>query len=346
MPGPRRATRARRSSRSRREIEEERFAPKPLTPRERFRNTVIHAGVAVLLFAFLLTSGIVCVNLNQDQSQGQQELPKQSELSYWREQAAKDPANMEAIANVGHFLIEESFNKQGEEQKKALEEAEQNLARVTSMVDSPQRSFAMQEMARVKLLKKDYAGAQAQIDEALKHADRPVPPGEDATSVEEGRKAERASVYRLQASLFVEQGKQREALAVLDKVAEISPASVMQVLFQKADLYAQLGEKDRALAQLDLAQKFAGTDQERMMVMILRQQLMAPPPSASPSPGGAEAEALPGPAPVSTASPAPVATTTPAPVNPAPLPTSASPTPVATTSPAPASPTPVASPSP
>ncbi|GMU52806.1 MAG: hypothetical protein AMXMBFR33_19520 [Candidatus Xenobia bacterium] len=338
MPGPRRATRARRPSRSRREIEEERFAPKPLTPRERFRNTVIHAGVAVLLFAFLLTSGIVCVNLNQDQSQAQQELPKQSELNYWREQAAKDPANMEAVANVGHFLIEESFAKQGDEQKKALDEAEQNLAKVTVMVDSPQRSFAIQEMARVKLLKKDYAGAQAQIDEALKHADRPIPQGEDAVSVEEGRKAERASAYRLQASLFVEQGKQREALAVLDKVAEISPASVMQVLFQKADLHAQLGEKDRALEQLDMAQKFAGTDQERMMVMILRQQLIAPPPSASPSPGGAEA--LPSPAPVSTASPAPVATTSPAPVTPAPLPTAASPAPIATTSP-----TPVASPS-
>ncbi len=344
MPGPRRATRARRPSRSRREIEEERFAPKPLTPRERFRNTVIHAGVAVLLFAFLLTSGIVCVNLNQDQSQAQQELPKQSELNYWREQATKDPANMEAIANVGHFLIEESFNKQGDEQKKALDEAEQNLAKVTVMVDSPQRSFAMQEMTRVKLLKKDYAGAQAQIDEALKHADRPIPPGEDAVSVEEGRKAERASAYRLQASLFVEQGKQREALAVLDKVAEISPASVMQVLFQKADLHAQLGEKDRALAQLDMAEKFAGTDQERMMVMILRQQLMAPPPSASPSPGGAEAV----PSPVSTASPTPVATTSPAPASPAPVatpsPALASPAPVVTTSPAPASPAPAASP--
>ncbi len=340
MPGPRRATRARRSSRSRREIEEERFAPKPLTPRERFRNTVIHAGVAVLLFAFLLTSGIVCVNLNQDETGGQQELPKQSELSYWREQAAKDPANMEAIANVGHFLLEESFSKQGDEQKKALDEAEQNLAKVTVMVDSPQRSFAMQEMTRVKLLKKDYAGAQAQIDEALKHADRPIPPGEDTVSVEEGRKAERASAYRLQASLFVEQGKQREALTMLDKVAEISPASVMQVLFQKADLYAQLGEKDRALEQLDMAQRFAGTDQERMMVMILRQQLMAPPPSASPSPGGAEAL----PSPVSTvspisASPTPVATTSSAPV------TAASPTPVATPSPTSASPTPVASPS-
>lgn len=304
------------------------------------RKRIIQVGVGVLLLAFMFTSGIVCVNMGaqQRQAQQQQDQPKQSQLTYWREQAAKDPSNTEAIANVGHFLMMEAASKpEGEERNKLVAEAEQNLNKVIAMQNDSNRSFALQEMARVQMFKEDWSAAQATLDEALRYADRPIPEGQEPeaqTAMREARNAEKAADLMLLAQLQAAQHKFPESLATLDKLAELNPPNGMDVLFMRAGLYNELGEKQKALAQLDMAEKLAASQEDQIRVMIMKQQLLAPPPSNSPS-------AAPSPAVSPEAPPSPVSAV-PTPTSPSPATTVASPAPPSAS---PAAPGPAASPS-
>lgn len=346
MPGPRRATRARRPSRSRKEIEEERFAPKPLTPREVFRKRVIQVGVGILLVAFLFTSGVMCVNMGSGTPQEQPEQQAQrDELTEWREKLATNPADTQAMAQVGHFLMVQAAQKPpGDEQTKLLAEAEANLVKVKAIQDDPNRAAAMQDLARVQMIREDWPAAKATLDEALAYADRPLPATTDeaqATAVRETRLLERGSTMMLVAQMQAGQKKFVESLATLDELTKLNPPNAMEILFMKAALYQELGETQKALGQLDIAEKFATTQEDQFRIMLMKQQLMAPPPS--PSPGG-PVEIAPSPAP-NASSPSPGAAApspSPAAVNPSPAPVVASPTPApAAASPSPA---PVASP--
>ncbi len=324
------------------------------------RKRVIQVGVGILLVAFLFTSGVMCVNMGTQapkHEEQQQNQPKQSQLTYWKEQAAKDPTNLEATANVGHFLLVEAAAKpDGDEKNKMLAEAEQNLQKVIASPSDPNRAFALQEMAKVHMVKKDWAAAKVSLDEALKYADRPLPPAEDESakaSVTEARNTERAEVMFLIAQMQASQDQYREALATLDKLAEMNPPNGIDILFMRAALYEKLGERQKAIAQLEMAEKFATSQEDQFRIMFMKQELMAP---ASPSPGGSpEAPVSPGAAnPGVVASPIMVTPSpvvvTPSPVvaSPSPRVVVASPSPAVTSSPspAPASPSQAASPAP
>ncbi|MBI3926733.1 MAG: hypothetical protein HY319_14425 [Armatimonadetes bacterium] len=315
--------------------EQEEEEEREISPIERRRRLIINVGVAIVILAFSVTSGITYTNLNQEvpvDNPTQQEAPMdqvQMEIERWQGELANDPQNVAALANLGFYYRQKALpllvdEKKKEESQQLLARSEENLRKAMEL--DPNYGFAVQELASTLRMQEKDDEARQLLEKAIEQAQQPVQPaqGEDPETLKAARQRQEVEARMALADLAFSQGNTEEVLAQLGKVLELEPGNI-DAYMGRASLYQRDEKKDLAKADLekalDIAQKM--NDRRAVLIMQLLYQ-MDNPVSATPVPGGTPGAEAPMPipmtspgaeAPLPTASPgaeAPIPTATPA----------------------------------
>lgn len=324
--------------------------PKAKTPSEKRREWFINFGVSILVLAFLMTSGIVYVNLNQDQpgipepgdtpmsAMDAQLAQIDSEIERWNQELATNPDDVTALANLGYYYMQKAQAvsqpplqdptatpaPEDGRRDEFLAKAREYLEKALSV--DPNYAFAHQQLAETYIAAEQFDEARRQAEAALEAAERPVGPDEDPATAETTRLNEKVQARMLLGRLAAREENWQVALDQLGQAIELKPGET-NAYISRALVYRQLEQDARAKQDLekalDIAQKMS--DQQAMILASALLQQMEPAPQGTPTP-----EAT------------PAATPTPAATTPTPA---ATPTPVTTATPAPAvTPTPAATP--
>lgn len=228
-----------------------------LSPSEQRKETIIKTGVFILVIAFMMTSGIVCVNLNPESESPQQQQTRpvdelQQGVERWKEELAQNPDDPSALANLAFY-----YNKQAQRlvEDKDKAEREKLLTNAITHLDKAiekdpdytfayvQKSFALQGLGNKE-------EARTVLDNALEKA---TLPGEDAP-VEEKAAAEgnRVQVLTAMAGMEIESENFEAALSHLDEAVQIKPGEG-SIHLQRALALGRLGRRDEAEKALDMA---------------------------------------------------------------------------------------------
>ncbi len=288
------------------------YTPPGKTP----KDIIIQIGVGILVVAFLMTSGLVCVLPDQgepvQQAQTQQVDETTVQIQQYSKQLEKDPNDAVARANLGYYQGIKasgmpSTPETESEQKTLLLTAEDNLRK--SLETDPNYGFAQLELGRNLLMQEKLDEAATFIAMGMKDAEGKLT-SSDEKVMNEG-KNQKAELLRLSSVVALQQGKSDEALAKLSEVVELKPGDPA-IYIQRAQMHRQLGDKDSARKDLnivvDIGQK-TGNQQAVVIGQALLEDMDKPATQATP-----EAVVSPS-APATSATPAkatPVVKTTPA----------------------------------
>lgn len=280
-----------------------------LSPAEKRRQLMINLGVWFLVAVFAMTSGIMCFNIGdptggqaQDvlQQQQAQQDPVQQEIDRWTREVEARPDDPVALANLAHFWIQkaETLPKQADltaasaspaagspspaaspaapemSQEEALGRAVEYLER--AMAKDKTYVFALQQMANVRLVQEKPEEARQYYEQILALSDAPIPEGEDKTSIEANRQAQKVQAMLGLASLDAQAKKYPDALARLDEINKLQPGNV-NVYLMRAQIQQDQGQTDAALASLEEAAKIGESMQDlesTFRARMLRSQIL------------------------------------------------------------------------
>lgn len=253
-----------------------------LSPQERRRQMMIHAGVWFLVLVFAMTSGVMCFNIgDQATRQAVQEAaepqdPIQAEIDRWTREAEAAPADPVPLANLGHYWIRKAASLPENAEPtpagspapgspspaatpamtrgEALSRAEDYLKR--ALEKDPKYAFALQQMADVRVLQKKPAEARTLLEKVLELAQEPVPEGEDKATFEANRANQTTRARMGLAMLEAGEKNYDKALEILDVVLKDQPGN-LEAWIARSSVLRDQGRVDEALEALDSAVKVA-----------------------------------------------------------------------------------------
>lgn len=279
-----------------------------LSPAEKRRQLMINLGVWFLVAVFAMTSGIMCFNIGdpnagqaQDvlQQQAQQD-PVQQEIDRWTREVEARPEDPVALANLAHFWIQkaETLPKQADMTAAAASPAagspspaaspaapemsqEEALARAVEYLERALAKdkgyvFALQQMANVRLVQEKPEEARQYYEQILVLSDAPIPEGEDKTSIEANRQAQKVQAMLGLASLDARAKKYPEALVRLDEINKVQPGNI-NVYLMRAQIQQDQGQTDAAMASLEEAARIGESMQDlesTFRARMLRSQIL------------------------------------------------------------------------
>lgn len=284
-----------------------------LSPAEKRRQLMINVGVWFLVAVFAMTSGIMCFNIGdpsagqaQDvlQQQQAQQDPVQQEIDRWTREVEARPDDPVALANLAHFWIQraETLPKQADMTAASASPAatgspaapspaaspatpeisqEEALARATEYLERALAKdkgyvFALQQMANVRLVQEKPEEARQYYEQILALSDAPIPEGEDATSIQANRQAQKVQAMLGLASLDARAKKYSEALARLDEINKVQPGNI-NVYLMRAQIQQDQGQTDSAMASLEEAARIGESMQDMestFRARMLRSQIL------------------------------------------------------------------------
>jgi len=307
-----------RSPKQHKREREEEEAVREISPEERRRKFIINFGVGILLVAFLTTSGITCVNLNQFSPQQPQQQQEEgpvdrnaSELKRWQEEVAKSPNDSNALANLGYYQLErglEIYSNDEPNKQKDLDAAMANFEAALKV--DPDYGFAQQQKARVLLVQKKLPEAKAGYEAMLASAEKPVPDdAKNKEAAERNKKGDQVQAHLGLAAVAMGQKDVAAALQHMNKAIELDPGNAESYL-QRATVHMQMKQKELARKDLETVGEIGKATRNQAMQQFAQQYIYAmennllPDPDATPA-----APATPGAAtPVAPATPATPAT--------------------------------------
>ena len=267
------------------EITEEDFEVEFVRRETTVKDWFIRIAVGILVVAFLMTSGLVCVLPDKpkpkENPQQQQQVDENEEMiqRYSKELASK-PRDAAVLANLGYYTSLKASNMfpTDEEAKNKrmtlLVTGEEYLRK--SLAEDPDYGFAKSELARNLLLQDKIEEAKGFIDSALAGVEANL---EDVDEqVVSKAKSQKAELLRLSAAVDFNEGRKEEAIEKLGQVIELKPGDY-RTYMQRGQLYQQAGDKDLARKDyeilVDIGQKTQNRD-AAMSGQMLLQQLDAP----------------------------------------------------------------------
>ena len=291
--------------------------------------------MAVLLIAFLTTSGITFVNLNNGSSKTEAAqnttTPQETELDRWRKDAKEKPTDASAQANLAFFLLNKADNaRNAAEASQAYAEAATSLQAALKI--DKDYAFAIRLLGQMSLTQGHGAEAAKYYQQALDVASKPVDPKDkDADSKVQNQKAEQIEDHLGLAMTDFQEKHPDESFKQFDEALKIDPGNA-KIYALRSQAYQEQGQKELARKDLQTLEKIArATNNANMAQMAAVRLYMLDAPAAGETPAAGAA------------TPAPGASATPIQILPPPL---AAPEPSATpaaATPAPASPTPAVS---
>ncbi len=259
--------------------QEEEYQERELSPHEKRRQTVIHVGVWVLVLAFMMTSGIVCVNFedelppppSQNQSSSNED---EAALEKWQERVGENPEDAAGWANVGFYQTRLASRldpeKEAPEREKQLALAEENLRKALEV--DPNYFFAYEQLGRTLIVGGKTEQARETFEQAYELAEQE--PADESEEAE--KKAQKVTALMGLSELDFREEDFQGAIGQLDRVIEVKPGEG-EAYVRRAAIYHQLEEKDKARADLLVALDIAQNTQDQELLMIsqgLLQQLM------------------------------------------------------------------------
>lgn len=253
------------------------------------KDIIIQIGVGILVVAFLMTSGLVCVL--PDQAEQVQQSPTEQvdettvQIQQYSKQLEKDPNDAVARANLGYYqgikAVGMPATPESETEKKTLLlTAEDNLRK--SLEKDPNYGFAQLELGRNLLMQEKLDEAATFISMGMKDAEEKLT-SSDEKVMNEG-KNQKAELLRLSSVVALQQGNNEEALAKLSEVIEIKPGDP-SVYIQRAQVHRQLGDNDSARKDfntvVDIGQK-TGNQQAVVIGQAMLEDMDRPATPATP----------------------------------------------------------------
>lgn len=294
------ARRQPRSPKQHRREREEEEAVREISPEERRRKFIINFGVGILLVAFLTTSGITCVNLNQFTPQPQQQQEEgpvdrnASELKRWQEEVGKNPNDANALANLGYYQLERGVGVYGTDEpnkQKDLDAALTNLEAALKV--DPDFGFALQQKARVFLVQNKLPEAKAGYEAMLASAEKPVPDdAKNKEGAERLRKDNQVEAHLGLASVAQGEKKLPVALEHMNKAIELNPGDAESYL-QRAVVHLQMKQKELARKDLETIAEIGKATRNPQMEQIAQQYIYAMDNNMLPDPDAPETPAAP-----------------------------------------------------
>lgn len=282
------------------EITEEDFEVEFVRRDATTKDWFIRIGVGILVVAFLMTSGIVCVLPDPpkpaDNPQQQQQVDENEEMiQRYSKELAEKPNDAAVLANLGYYTSLKAGNMFGEDEAvknqrmTLLVTAEEYLRK--SLTQDPDYGFAKTELARNLVLQEKVEEAKGFIESALTGVEDDLK--SDDEQVSSKAKSQKVNLLRLAATVDYTEGKKDEAIDKMAQVIELKPGDP-QSYMQRGQMYAEAGNKDAARKDYEILLDIGQKTQNRNAVAIgqmLLQQLDGPPPSeasatpaASPTP--------------------------------------------------------------
>ncbi len=252
---------ARRQPRSpkqhKRELEEE-VKAREISPEERRKKIIIDIGVGILLLAFLTTSGITCVNLNQftpppqEQSQEGPVDRTAAELKRWQEEVAKTPNDANALANLGFYQMARGLEVYATDEPNKQKDLEAAMANFDAALKvDPDYGFAQQQRARIYLVQEKLPEAKAGYEAMLASAQKPVPAdAKNKEAAERSHKDNEVQAHLGLASIAMGQKQMPVALQHLDKAIELDPGNV-ESYGQRATIHFKMKQKELARKDME-----------------------------------------------------------------------------------------------
>ena len=268
---------------------------KELTPVEQRRERIIQFGVGILVVAFMMTSGIVCVNLNPETETTQQQQERtiddvQQGINTWKEELGKNPDDAAALANLGFYYNRRALqlkeDAQKDERAKILDLARTNLEK--AIEKDPDYVFSYQELSQTFIILEKNEEARKILNKGLEKAKLEGVPEEDLPQAE----GNRVQLLMGLAAVEIEEKNYDEALKHLDDGIKIKPGEA-KLYLHRAMAFHKLERMEEAEKALDMAADIGQNmrDQETLyMVEIIRRQLF---PDATPTPGAPTGDATP-----------------------------------------------------
>ncbi len=277
------------------------YTPVGRSPKDLF----LQIGVIILVVAFLMTSGLVCIIPDQEQvttdaSQAHQLDEETYQIERYSQAIQKDPTDVNALANLGYYTQNKAMKIAAEaEMVKMQAELDQDgdpaeeettprqdpeIQKMTMLATAegylrkaleqePDYGFARQELARNLLLQEKTEEARGFIDESVEVID-PKIESEDEKVANEA-KGQKAELLRFSSILAGQDEDLPKAISFLDQAIDLRPGDG-ELYLQRGQLRLQSGEKDQARDDFEIAVDIGQKTQSPQLAMygqIFLQQL-------------------------------------------------------------------------
>ncbi len=272
-----------------------------ISPQERRRQIMIHAGVWFLVVVFAMTSGVMCFNMGGEEQNPQAAQPAQQdelqvEIDRWAREVGTSPSDPVALANLGHYwrLKAESSPSEGAlaatppapsgspqaspgspqpsptpqmTREQAWTHAEEYLGR--AIKSDPNYAFALQEMAELRIDQKRGPEARTLLEKILALPDEPIQAGQDATTIMANRTNRKSMALKGMVRLEAAEKNYDQALIRLEQLQAVDPGN-QDVYGMRAQVLEEQGSLDQALKAYDEVISVGQGMQDQGMVLGAR----------------------------------------------------------------------------
>lgn len=279
------------------------------TPEYKRRQAIIRFGTAILLFAFLSTSGITCVAggwgppeeaAPPTAANGSQLDPVSAEIHRYREAISKDPSASADRLVLAEYLMQRGQSSPDAEGKKDMQEAREQLE--AALKQDPQSYRVQHSLGRLYSMEKNTAKAREAYQQALELASLPVDPkAPDKDTREANQQDAQALAHLGLAELAASEKKYDDALKHADAALKVNPGLghgyILRGKVQYLRKQPEAARREFQLA-LDIAQNMPGGSQEQssLLQQALQGMMLVDPQTATPTPantGTPQAETTP-----------------------------------------------------
>jgi tetratricopeptide (TPR) repeat protein len=294
MAPPRGPRKRPRSPKEIRKIDDDEQARRQATPSERQSKLIIQLGVAVLVIAFLTTSGITFVNLNSTFNGKETPAPKvvspeDAELASRRKEAQEKPNDPAVLANLAYFLIQKASETEPAAAAPTYAEAAADLQ--TAIKLDPNYAFALRLMGQLDMIEQKPDDAGKYYHQALEAASKPVDPKDkDKDSKEQTNKSEQLEAHLGLASVFEAQKKPADSLKEFAEALKIDPGSP-KAYAMRAQVYQREGQKEQARKDLQMVMTISEKTGNAQFGRIAQMELYMLDETATPTPEAAASSA-------------------------------------------------------
>lgn len=269
---------------------------RPRTKKEVF----LQIATAILVVAFLMTSGMMCVvggggsngAPNGDPNQPVQQIDDTAQqIERYSKELQEKPGDVAVLANLAYYLGQRASNLEPTEENKQsrmtdLALAEGHLRK--ALETDPNYAFAQSELGKNLLMQENYEEARKFLEVAKSSTDEGIASDDEKTKNEATNR--RAEIIRLLAIADVSEGKVAEALVLTNQALELKPGEP-NLYLQRYQIFMQMGDKESArkdlMTLIDVGQKTRNQQAAAIGQALLEQmnkEEAAPAPSGSPAP--------------------------------------------------------------